>query len=78
MGEAYKCDRCGEFGDGNAPNSVIIKNSKDGIPSLGDKYLKNRQLSLCPECSREVKRLLNFPEVSLETDSGEIVVRKDD
>lgn len=60
MSDAYKCDRCGEFGEGAAPNTIETTNSKDGIQTIGDKFIKEKEYSLCGGCGKEVQKVLEL------------------
>ena len=56
MAEAYKCDRCGKYGDGPAPHSVDLCKYY-GFNNI--KYTISRTESLCRDCYELIGLLLD-------------------
>lgn len=59
MSDAYKCDRCGRCIAGEPPNTIKPRNTKDCSPTIGDKYIPERDKDLCPKCSSEFQSFMD-------------------
>jgi len=59
MSDAYKCDGCGELISGEPPNTLKVRNSKDGVPVIGGPHISEGSYEICGECGEELDKFLS-------------------